>query len=443
MEIDAENLKEIRTNFLKDDKYRNTQNAVMKNGIKKSITNQDAIAKKSFAFSVDVDSNKVMNQKQSGRCWMFSGLNFIRFLAGKKHHIKNFELSPAYNFFYDKLEKANYFYQNIIDTADSPVSDRKVAWLLKTPQQDGGDWSLLVSLVEKYGVVPKEVMDETAVTENTKELDFMFNRKLQKDAMKLRELVNNDASDEKIKSVLEKLNKENYRVLAISFGTPPEKFTYEYRDENNTFHSTGEVTPIEFFKEFININLDDYVELMNLPGADYPYNQTFAIETSDNMVGGIPNRYLNLSMAELKRTAIAQLKDGEPVWYGCDVLQEWNNPAGILDLDVYDWNRSFGIKLGNDKTKRFEFGESLPTHAMLICGVDLDRNKPTKWKIQNSWGDQPGHKGYFIMGDKWMDQYTYEIVVNKKYLTDDEMDAYGKDPIILPYWNAMNPIQKV
>lgn len=440
MEIDAENLKEIRTNFLKDDKYRNTQNAVMKNGIKKSITNQDAIAKKSFAFSVDVDSNKVMNQKQSGRCWMFSGLNFIRFLAGKKHHIKNFELSPAYNFFYDKLEKANYFYQNIIDTADSPVSDRKVAWLLKTPQQDGGDWSLLVSLIEKYGVVPKEVMDETAVTENTKELDFMFNRKLQKDAMKLRELVNNDASDEKIKSVLEKLNKENYRLLAISFGTPPEKFTYEYRDENNTFHSTGEVTPIEFFKEFININLDDYVELMNLPGADYPYNQTFAIETSDNMVGGIPNRYLNLSMNELKRMAIAQLKDGEPVWYGCDVLQEWNNPAGILDLNVYDWNRSFGIKLGNDKTKRFEFGESLPTHAMLICGVDLDRNNPTKWKIQNSWGDQPGHKGYFIMGDKWMDQYTYEIVVNKKYLTDDEMEAYGKDPIVLPYWNAMNPI---
>lgn len=440
MKIDTDDLKEIRSSFLRDSKYCNTQNAVMQNGIKKSITDQGAIAKKSFTFSVDVDSNKVMNQKQSGRCWMFSGLNFIRFLAGKKHHIKDFELSTAYDFFFDKLEKANYFYQNIIDTANSPISDRKVSWLLKTPQQDGGDWSLLVSLIEKYGVVPKEAMDETAVTENTKELDFMFNRKLQKDAMKLRELVNNDASEEKIKSVLETLNKENYRVLSISFGTPPEKFTYEYRDENNTFHSTGEVTPMEFFKEFIDVNLDDYVELMNLPGSDYPYNQAFGIDTSDNMVGGIPNRYLNLPMKELKRMAIKQLKDGEPVWYGCDVLQEWNNPAGILDLDVYDWDRSFGIKLGNDKTKRFQFDESLPTHAMLICGVDLDEDKPTKWKIQNSWGDKPGHKGYFIMGDQWMDQYTYEIVVNKKYLTDDEMDAYGKDPIILPYWNAMNPI---
>ncbi|MGQ5708943.1 C1 family peptidase [Lactobacillus sp. PSON] len=440
MKIDIENLKRIRTDFLKESKFRNTQNAVMENGIKKSIMNQSAAAKKPFAFSIDVDSDKVMNQKKSGRCWMFSALNFIRFLAGKKHHIKDFELSTTYDFFYDKLEKANYFYQNIIQTADLPISNRKVSWLLKTPQQDGGDWSLLVNLVEKYGVVPKDAMDETAVTENTKELDFMYNRKLQKDAMKLRELVNNDASDEKIKSVLENFNKENYRILSISFGTPPEKFTYEYRDENNQFHTTGEITPTEFFKKFIDINLDDYVELMNLPGSDYPYDRIYGIDSSENMVGGTPNRYLNLPMKELKRMAIEQLKDGAPVWYGCDVLQEWNNPSGLLDLDAYDWKRSFGIELGNNKTKRFEFDESLPTHAMLICGVDLNHDRPTKWKIQNSWGDKPGHKGYFIMGDEWMDQYTYEVVVNKKYLTDEEINMYTTDPIMLPFWNAMNPI---
>ncbi len=283
-------------------------------------------------------------------------------------------------------------------------------------------------------------MPEDAVSANSQELNRMFNRKLQKDALKLRDLANSDASDEKMKSVLHHLNAENYRVLAISLGTPPEKFTYEYRDENNEYHTTGQVTPMEFFKKFVNINFDDYVELMNLPGENYPYNTPFGVEISGNMVGGQPSRYFNVSMKDMEKTAIEQLKDDEPVWFGCDVLQEWAPNAGLLDTKVFDWDRSFGIKLGNDKTKRFEYRESLPTHAMLISGVDMRDDKPIRWKIQNSWGNKPGHKGYFIMGNDWMEQYTYETVVNKKYLTDEQLAAYEKEPVMLPYWNAMNPI---
>ncbi|WP_035429833.1 C1 family peptidase [Lactobacillus paragasseri] len=392
VQIDNEDLKQVRSEFLDTPKYRNTQNAVMKNGIKKSITNQSVINSQPFVFSVDVDSNKVMNQKQSGRCWDFSGLNFIRYHVEKEHHIKDMELSGTYVYFYDKLEKANYFYQNIINTADRPLSDRLVNWLLTTPQQDGGDWQLLVDLIEKYGIVPFEAMPEDAVSANSQELNRMFNRKLQKDALKLRDLANSDASDEKMKSVLHHLNAENYRVLAISLGTPPEKFTYEYRDENNEYHTTGQVTPMEFFKKFVNINFDDYVELMNLPGENYPYNTPFGVEISGNMVGGQPSRYFNVSMKDM------------------------------------------------EKTKRFEYRESLPTHAMLISGVDMRDDKPIRWKIQNSWGNKPGHKGYFIMGNDWMEQYTYETVVNKKYLTDEQLAAYEKEPVMLPYWNAMNPI---
>lgn len=430
VQIDNEDLKQVRSEFLDTPKYRNTQNAVMKNGIKKSITNQSVINSQPFVFSVDVDSNKVMNQKQSGRCWDFSGLNFIRYHVEKEHHIKDMELSGTYV----------YFYQNIINTADRPLSDRLVNWLLTTPQQDGGDWQLLVDLIEKYGIVPFEAMPEDAVSANSQELNRMFNRKLQKDALKLRDLANSDASDEKMKSVLHHLNAENYRVLAISLGTPPEKFTYEYRDENNEYHTTGQVTPMEFFKKFVNINFDDYVELMNLPGENYPYNTPFGVEISGNMVGGQPSRYFNVSMKDMEKTAIEQLKDDEPVWFGCDVLQEWAPNAGLLDTKVFDWDRSFGIKLGTDKTKRFEYRESLPTHAMLISGVDMRDDKPIRWKIQNSWGNKPGHKGYFIMGNDWMEQYTYETVVNKKYLTDEQLAAYEKEPVMLPYWNAMNPI---
>lgn len=283
-------------------------------------------------------------------------------------------------------------------------------------------------------------MDETAVSQNTQELDFMFNRKLQKDAMILRDMVAADSSTEEIDKQIQKFNEENYKVIAIALGTPPEKFVYEYRDADNQYHTTGEITPLEFFEKFVDIDLTEYVEIMNLPGEGYAYNQTYGIELSKNMVNGRDNKYLNLPMDEMKQLVIDQLKDGLPVWYGCDVLQEWNNPAGVLELGVYDWERSFGIELGIDKTKRFEYGESLPTHAMTICGVDLENGHPTKLKIQNSWGDKLGHKGYFIMGDAWMDQYTYEVVVNKKYLTKEQLTAYEKEPIILPYWNVMNPI---
>ena len=386
VQIDNEDLKQVRSEFLDTSKYRNTQNAVMKNGIKKSITNQSEINSHPFVFSIDVDSNKVLNQKQSGRCWDFSGLNFIRYHIEKEHHIKDMELSPSYVYFYDKLEKGNYFYQNIINTTDRPLSDRLVNWLLTTPQQDGGDWPLLTNLIEKYGLVPNELMPETKPAWNTTEINRMYNRKLYKDAMKLRDLVNNNACDTKIKSVIRQLNQENYRVLSICFGTPPEKFTYEYRDKNKKYHTTGEVTPLEFYKKFADINLDDYVELMNLPGCGYKYNQTYGIELCNNVVGGRNIRYLNVPMHDMRRMVIDQLKDDEPVWFACDVLQEWNNPAGLLSLKVYDWKRSFGISLGKDKATCVQYRESMPTHAMLICGVDLHDNEPTKWKVQNSWG---------------------------------------------------------
>lgn len=436
-EINPTDLKTIRSDFLDTQRLRITQNAVMKNVIKKAITNERAIENSSFNFSIDVDSNKVMNQKHSGRCWMFSGLNFVRFLIEKKHNLKDMELSPDYLFFYDKLERGNYFYNNIVKTAAKPLSDREVMFLLATPQEDGGDWPLLTNLIEKYGLVPNELMPETKPAWNTTEINRMYNRKLDKDAMKLRDLVNNNASDTKIKSVIRQLNQENYRVLSICFGTPPEKFTYEYRDKNKKYHTTGEVTPLEFYKKFADINLDDYVELMNLPGGGYKYNQTYGIELCNNVVGGKNIRYLNVPMHDMRRMVIDQLKDDEPVWFACDVLQEWNNPAGLLSLKVYDWKRSFGISLGKDKATRVQYRESMPTHAMLICGVDLHDNEPTKWKVQNSWGDKPGHKGYFIMDNSWMDQYTYNTVVNKKYLTDTERAAYEKAEINLPYWTAM------
>lgn len=441
-EIKINSVEHMRDKFTDSPRKLAVQNAIMKNGLKKSVTNQNYIDSKPFEFSIDVDSDKVLDQKKSGRCWIFSALNFLRFHIEKDFHIKNMQLSPNYIFFYDKLEKANYFYQNIIDTANKPLSDRDVYWLLQTPQQDGGDWYPLVSLFKKYGVVPKSVMDETAVSVDTSELNFVLNRKLQTDAIKLRKLVNDKASKQDIDEAVATMNDENYTVIASALGTPPKTFNYKYRDENNKFHSTGEITPLEFFKKFVKIDLDDYVELLNVPGEQYPFNQSYFIEYADNMVDGVHNRYLNLPMETLNQLAIAQLKDGEPVWYECDVLQEgYGEQRGLLGSKVFDWKNSLGINLNNDKTTRFEYHSSIPSHAMLVCGVDLDDDgKPLNWKIQNSWGPKVGHDGYYMMTNEWNNAYTYEFVVNKKYLTKDQLVAFNKKPVVLPYWNRINPM---
>ncbi|WP_375178961.1 aminopeptidase C [Enterococcus rotai] len=426
--------------FIENNKLNALQRGVVKNGIAASAQNQQAEVNNVPVFSVDIATGKVANQKQSGRCWMFAALNTFRHKMINSFNLKDFELSQNYTFFWDKYEKSNYFYENIIATADQELDSRKVAFLLATPQQDGGQWDMIVSLFQKYGVVPKTAMPESSNSSNSRDLNNCLNKKLRKDATILRELITAGKSAAEVQSVKEKMLEEVYNFLATSLGTPPETFDFEYRDEEKSYHLDQKLTPQSFYEKYVGVNLDDYVSVINAPTADKPYNQTYTVEMLGNVVGGKEVKYINVDMSTFKKLAVAQLEQGESVWFGCDVGQSSTRDSGIMSLDAYDMNDLFDIDFTMTKAQRLDFGESLMTHAMVLTGVDVIDGTSTKWKVENSWGEKVGDKGFFVMSDAWMDEYTYQIVIRKELLSKELQEVWKQEPTVLAPWDPMGAL---
>lgn len=439
-EITKEMTAKYAADFKDNNKQTALQRAVVKNGIRASAENISAKVNNVPVFSVDVKTGKVSNQKQSGRCWMFAALNTFRHRMLNQFDLKEFELSQNYTFFWDKYEKANYFYENILATSDQDLTSRKVAFLLQVPQQDGGQWDMIVSIFQKYGVVPKSVMPESNNSSSSRELNTYLNKKLRKDASVLRQLVAEEKSAEEIQAVKAEMLQDVYNFLAISLGTPPEVFDFEYRDENQEYHLDRELTPQSFFEKYVGVNLDDYVSIINAPTTDKPYNKSYTVEMLGNVVGGKEVKYLNLDMDSFKKLAIAQLEQGESVWFGCDVGQSSTRDSGIMALDAYDVDDLFDVEFEMSKADRLDYGESLMTHAMVLTGVDLIDGEPTKWKVENSWGEKVGDKGFFVASDAWMDEFTYQIVVRKDLLTADQLAAFDAAPTVLKPWDPMGAL---
>ncbi|ALS35971.1 bleomycin hydrolase [Enterococcus rotai] len=426
--------------FIENNKLNALQRGVVKNGITASAQNQQSEVNNVPVFSVDIATGKVANQKQSGRCWMFAALNTFRHKMINSFNLKDFELSQNYTFFWDKYEKSNYFYENIIATADQELDSRKVAFLLATPQQDGGQWDMIVSLFQKYGVVPKTAMPESSNSSNSRDLNNYLNKKLRKDATILRELITAGKSAAEVQSVKETMLEEVYNFLATSLGTPPETFDFEYRDEEKSYHLDQKLTPQSFYEKYVGVNLDDYVSVINAPTADKPYNQTYTVEMLGNVVGGKEVKYINVDMSTFKKLAVAQLEQGESVWFGCDVGQSSTRDSGIMSLDAYDMNDLFDIDFTMTKAQRLDFGESLMTHAMVLTGVDVIDGTSTKWKVENSWGEKVGDKGFFVMSDAWMDEYTYQIVIRKELLSKELQEVWKQEPTVLAPWDPMGAL---
>lgn len=450
MELTTEDLARMAQAYKKDAAQQIAEQAVKNNGIHASSERESVVVtKNNFVFSVDVDDEAVANQRQSGRCWMYSALNFLRFHMEKKLKLPkgSFELSQAYNFFYDKLEKSNFFMENIIKYAGSDLNDRRIDFLLATPQQDGGDFDPIVALVEKYGVVPEEAMPETAVTKNSSELDALLNRMLREDAYALRKLVAEGKSEADIEEARKSMLSDIYRVLCVSFGEPPQTVDFVYRDTDKKYHADRGLTPLEFYKKYLgDVKLDDCIGVINLPVEGMAYNKAYEIDMTGEVLGAKRRcRYVNVPIDVMKQATIKQLKAGEPVWFGCDVLQDSDFAKGIMSLNLYDVQKMMGLEFKLNKGERFQYNQSLPTHAMMIAGVDLDEDgNPIRWKVENSWGTTAhgkpvGHQGYFIMDDSWFTEYNYEVAVRREYLPDDVVKAYDAEPEVLPYWNTFNP----
>ena len=418
--LDQQFTDKLYANYEANIKYAAIENAVSHNGLLTSLEKRNSAAENNPVFSIDLTKDKVSNQKASGRCWMFAALNTFRHKMIAGFQLEEFELSQAHTFFWDKYEKSNWFLEQVLATADQELTSRKVKFLLDTPQQDGGQWDMVVALFEKYGVVPKSVYPESISSSNSRELNQYLNKLLRQDAQILQEIFN---------------------FLAMTLGLPPRTFDFAYRDKDNNFHGESGLTPQAFYKKYVDIKLDDYVSIINAPTADKPYGKSYTVEMLGNVVGARDVCYLNVDMNRLKELAIAQMQAGETVWFGSDVGQSSNRKAGVMVNNMYDFTSSMDIELTQDKAGRLDYSESLMTHAMVLTGVDLDENgKSTKWKVENSWGDKVGDKGYFVASDDWMDEYTYQIVIRKEFLTAEELAAYEAEPKVLAPWDPMGAL---
>ncbi|HFI0958727.1 TPA: aminopeptidase C [Streptococcus suis] len=439
--LDFDFTERLYANYLANPSLQATENAVSHNGLLKSLETRQSAIDNDYVFSIDLTKDAVSNQKASGRCWMFAALNTFRHKLISDFKLENFELSQAHTFFWDKYEKSNWFLEQIIATADQEIGSRKVKFLLDTPQQDGGQWDMVVALFEKYGVVPKSVYPESISSSASRELNQYLNKLLRQDAQILRDLLAKGASSEEVQVQKENLLQETFNFLAVNLGLPPRSFDFAYRDKDNVYHRDTNVTPQAFYEKYVGLKLSDYVSIINAPTTDKPYNKSYTVELLGNVVGAPAVRYLNVEMNRFKELAIAQLKAGESVWFGSDVGQSSNRQTGIMATNTYDFSSGLGIHFHQDKAGRLDYSESLMTHAMVLTGVDLDDNEqPLKWKVENSWGDKVGDKGYFVASDSWMDEYTYQIVVRKEFLTPEELAAYQAQPQVLAPWDPMGAL---
>ncbi len=439
--ITLEQLGQYRQAFAADKAKNVAMRACTANGVVKSAIDPQVYAKDRHQYSIRLEQGKITNQKQSGRCWMFAALNTMRFDIMKKLDLENIELSQSYTLFYDKLEKSNYFLENILCTLDEPTAGRVIAHLLHDPLGDGGQWDMFCNLVNKYGVVPKDVMPETASSSSTWEMTRFMTKKLREFACVLREGHAAGKSIEALRAEKDAMMQTIYDILCVSLGTPPQTFTFEIQNKKKEFIRDENLTGQDFFQKYVGWDMDDYVSLINAPTADKPYHKTYTVKMLGNIVEGRPVKYLNLPIEDLKAAAIAQMKDGKPVWFGCDVGQDSIRDGGIMDLEAVRVDELFGTTFGMDKAQRLDYGDSLMTHAMVFQGVNLDEDgKPTRWRVENSWGKEPGEDGYYVMSDEWFSEYTYQIVVNKKYLTDAQKQELEQPPIALEPWDPMGSL---
>jgi bleomycin hydrolase len=440
--LTPDKLQGLADGFAATPAHRLAQNAVTQNVIDDVALNRSIVTGIDHTFSHLLDDWTVTNQKKSGRCWLFAGLNLLRVGAMKKMNLKEFEFSQNHTLFYDKLERANYFLEAIIGTADRPVDDRTVAFLLDRPLDDGGQWNMFINVVRKHGLVPQAFMPETDSSSNTRPMNLILLAKLREAARMLRELRGGGAPMEAARAAKEEILEVVYRILSIHLGTPPQRFHWQWNDKDKEFHRDGNLTPQEFAKKYVQLPLDEYVCVVNDPRDSSPYGRTFTVQHLGNVVGGEIVKYLNVEMDVMKDVAMRTIMEGEPVWFGCDVGKMMRRDMGIWDAGLYDYESVYDTTFELPKADRLLYHQTLMTHAMLFTGVDVVDDRPRRWRVENSWGDENGRKGFFTMNDSWFEQHMFEIAARRSALPPELQGAVDLEPIVLPPWDPMGSLAR-
>lgn len=438
--ITTKELQEIQSSFKNDAPTKAIQNVLTGNAnIMSNALNHNLQGKIDHYFKYRVDVKGITDQKSSGRCWMFTSMNVLRPSIMEKYSLSEFDFSHNYLYFWDIFEKSNLFLENIIGTAKSASDDRTVTYLFSSPVGDGGVWNLYYNLGEKYGVVPQEVMPETAHSNNTRQMIGLINEKLRAGGYNLRELASKGKKESDLRVEKTSVLKDVYRILSLCLGEPPREFTWRYKTKSGVIKELRNYTPQQFYKEITpeDYSPQNYIMIMNDPTREY--YKLYEIQNYKNAIEGINWIYLNLPNEDIKKAALASIKNNEPMYASCDVGKQFNRESGILDLEMYDYESLLGVDLSMDKKARILTRQSGSSHAMTLIGCDTDvSDTPVKWEFENSWGASSGNKGYLTFTDKWFSEYMFRLVVHRKYLDKKAVDCLGQSPIQLPMWDYMN-----
>lgn len=437
--IGEKELQEIRASFVKDTPTRALQNILSADkNLKDNALNRDLQGKIDHFFKYRVKVSGITNQHSSGRCWMFTSMNVLRPAVMKKFNLDKFDFSHNYTYFWDIFEKSNLFLENVIATAARDMDDREVVEYFKSPIGDGGVWNLYYNVAEKYGVVPQEVMPETAHSDNTSQMLGILKEKLRYGGYEIREKAAAGGTVADLRASKTATMKDIYRILTLCLGEPPHTFTWRYKDKDGNIQELANYTPQQFYKEITpaDYSPENYIMIMNDPTR--PYYQMYEVQNYRNTEEGINWIYLNLPNEAIKKAALASIKADEPMYASCDVGKQFLRDAGILDPGMYDYESLFGVKLNMDKKARILTRQSGSSHAMTLVGCDTDTNdQPVKWEFENSWGSSSGNHGYLTFTDKWFDEYMFRIVIHRKYLAPDAVKALKLKPVQLPVWDYM------
>ncbi|PLW95379.1 MAG: aminopeptidase [Marinilabiliales bacterium] len=433
--ITPEVLQNIQQKYEASNPNQGIINALHANDMNDLTVNANNQDKPDHYFTYRVKTKGITDQESSGRCWLFASLNVFRPAVIEKYNLSDFEFSQNYLFFYDQLEKANLFLQGIIETADKPLDDRKVEWLLKNAIGDGGVWGGFVNLVDKYGLVPADVMPETNSANNTRYMSRTLRTLLRQYALELREAFADKKKPAELQAMKIEMLANVYKILVYNLGEPPASFKYRFIDKEKNAGDYKEYTPLSFYKEVLDIKTADYIMFMDDPSREY--YKLYEIEFDRNTEEGVNWKYINLPSKEIKLMAIESIKGNEAMYFSCDVGKQYGRSSGTLDMDNYDYESLYDIPFTMDKKQRIQTFESGSSHGMTLVAVDLDDSgTPTKWLLENSWG-MTGYEGHLIMTDEWFDEYMFRLVINKKYVPEKILNILKQKAIMLPPWDPM------
>lgn len=436
--LSADMLTRIREMQPKSAASKALRNALIVNGIDMLAKRENSAQANDTYFSHEAPSKGITDQEQSGRCWLFTGLNVMRAHVIRKNKIGEFHFSQSFNSFYDQLEKSNLFLQAVIDEAAKPMTDQKVEWLFRNPLSDGGTFSGVQDIVSKYGAVPAEVMPESFNASNTNRMAAILSQKLREYGLTLRKAYEKGERKKQLEERKVKMLSVVYNILASCLGEPPAEFTYAMKNERGKVISRETYTPKSFYERYVGWDLkNDYVMVMNDPSR--PYYKTFTIDMDRHTYDGTNWTYINLPIADIKAMAIASIKDSVRMYFSCDVGKFYNKKTGLLSLQNYDYASVFNTDFPMNKGERIQTFASASSHAMTLCAVDLEEGteKPLKWKVENSWGIANGVAGHLIMTDEWFDEYMFRLVLQRKYVPEAILKLLNQKPTLLPAWDPL------